>query len=242
MREITTIIQNSNSDTSEKLTNGFVPQTTKQYSSLTGTIATTENDRNNNNVMKKSMPPPIPPKKYNRNNRIAAKINIDSVDDSKVNGVVLPSNGSNDGTSKNTVINHVHGPSTLIATSNELHKLSNPSKVNDKNDEKGQSAVSNTIDSVAVITTTGVASGLANINSSDNNKNLNDDIRSSTTKSKCSPSSGTSHQCDNGMTMTCLNSPLFSCTFTWPVFFSATSLCFSRSNFNHLLNLLTTIQ
>lgn len=193
MREITTIIQNSNSDASEKLTNGFnnvdtvisqSPQTTKQYS-LT---STTKSDRNNNNVMKKSMPPPIPPKRHG-----TSKTNTDHKDD---NAAIAP---SNIGTSQTSVINHVHGPNAFTATSNEFHKLSHSPQVTAENDEKGQ----HSLDQHCKVDPK-TASGLTGNASSDNHKKLNDDVVASTTEAKCGLNSGTSQHCDNGMTITCL--------------------------------------
>lgn len=201
MREITTIIQNSNSDASEKLTNGLIangtPQaTTKPFSLAT---STTKSDRNNNNVMKKSMPPPIPPKKPLKNG--TAKTNTDPVLDNKAFQATNNDSTSNT-TSHTAVINHCHGPNALTAAGNVSHKLSNPSKCADKSDGKGQCGVSNSLDNVGVVTTDcngdqKAASGFAGIASSDNHKKLNDDIVASTTASKCSPNSGTSHHCDN---------------------------------------------
>lgn len=194
MREITTIISNSNSDASDKLTNGFVPPATKQYSPLT---STTKSDRNNNNVMKKAMPPPIPPKKYHQNN---GKTNTDPLDDNKVSAP--RTNGSN--TSQNAAINHGHGPNTLTSGNvrNELHTLSNPSRIDDKSDGKGHVA-SNGLDCAAVSATDCQASGFAGIASSDNHKKLNDDIVVSATESKSGLNSGTPHHCDNGMIISC---------------------------------------
>lgn len=203
MREITTIIQNSNSDASEKLTNGSItnglPQaTTKQFPLITE--STPKSDRNNNNVMKKSMPPPIPPKKPLKNG--TTKTNTDPALDNKTYPVTNNSNGNNNTTSNTAEINHCHGPNALTAAGNVLRKLSNPSKCADKTDGKGQCGVLNSLDNVGVITTDcngdrKTASGFAGIASSDNHKKLNDDILASTTASKCSSNSGTSHHCDN---------------------------------------------
>lgn len=164
MREITTIIRNPNSDTSEKLNNGMktdgVPQATiKQYSRTNsgggggGSATVTKSDRNNNNVMNKSMPPPIPPKKplkngtsktnSNNNNNIAAMHDnnnkTSAVSATAVVATTTKANGN--GTSHTDVINHCHGPNatpTTTAVSNALHKLSNPSNDADKNsDGKG---------------------------------------------------------------------------------------------------------
>lgn len=213
MREITTINRNSNSDASDKLTNGIslLADTTSaepnaQYS-MTSTIA--KNDRNNNNVMKKSMPPPVPPKKHqlrtsNSNNSITVKTNTDPVDDKRTQ-----SNGS--GTSKNDVINHNHGPNKTVADGNELHKLPNASlNVVDNGNGKGQPNHRRNLDSVTDCKSDPkTASGFVGIASSDNSKKLNnDDIVASTTASKSGTNSGTSHHCDNGMTITCFNSLL----------------------------------
>lgn len=213
MREITRIIQNSNSDASEKLTNGFksathhgatlLPpsQATQQYS-LT---STTKSDRNNNNVMKKSMPPPIPPKKHLKNG--TAKTNTDRMVDNST-AAIAPSNII--GTSQTTVINHVHGPNASTATSNEFHKLSQSVE---RNDGKGHHHnATNNLNGIEAASAHGngnvdlkTASGLTGIASSDNHKKLNDDVVvASTTEAKSGHNSGTSHHCDNGMTITCL--------------------------------------
>lgn len=159
MREITTIIQNPNSDTSEKLNNGMktdgVPQATiKQYSRTnSGSTTATKSDRNNNNVMNKSMPPPIPPKKplkngtFNKTNNNNATMHDNNNKTSAVSAAMvaaaeastIKANGNS--TSHTDVINHCHGPNTTPTTAvsaNVLHKLSNPSNVADKNDGKGQ--------------------------------------------------------------------------------------------------------
>ncbi|XP_055304722.1 uncharacterized protein LOC129569659 isoform X4 [Sitodiplosis mosellana] len=217
MREITTINRNSNSDASEKLTNGSTDNTTAtsaaaaaaeadQYS-LTSTIV--KSDRNNNNVMKKSMPPPLPPKRHqlrtsNNSNSITAKTNTDPVVDNNRS----QSNGDSSGTSHDAVINHNHGPNALIAQSNELHnKLSNVSMYEDNgnghtNGRKGQPN-RNRLDSVTdskndLKTASGFNAGTV---SSDNNKKLNDDIvgqSSVAASTKSGTSSGISHHCDNG--------------------------------------------
>lgn len=218
MREITTINQNSNSDASEKLTNGFstdstgntttdtsvsAADATNEYS-LTSTIA--KSDRNNNNVMKKSMPPPVPPKRRSSNS-ITVKTNIDPALDNNRSQSNGSSSNNNSGTSHDAVINHNHGPNVLIAQSNELHKLSKKDNGNGHtNPPKGQSNCSR-LDSVADCknepkTASGCNAGTV---SSDNNKKLNDDIvgqPATLASTQSGTNSGTSHHCDNGMTIT----------------------------------------
>lgn len=144
MREITTIIQNPNSDTSEKLNNGMktdgVPQATIKQNSRTnsgggGGATVTKSDRNNNNVMNKSMPPPIPPKKplkngtsnktNSNNNNIAAMHDNNSKTSAVLAAVVAAeaaamtmtttAKANGNGTSHTDAINHCHGPNATPA-------------------------------------------------------------------------------------------------------------------------------
>lgn len=151
------------------------------------------------------MPPPVPPKRKNG----VTKSNTDSADNDKrtsTNNSI--NNGNSSGTSQNIVINHVHGP---IAGGNELHKLSHSTKENEEEpvngNGKGQHGIdAKRLDNVADCksdrkTASGVVVG--STISSDNNKKLNDDIAASTaTETKSERNSGTSHHCDNGMTIT----------------------------------------
>lgn len=224
MHKITTIIQNSNSDASETLTNGLITNGTPLAPTKPfAPSSTTNSDRNNNNVMKKSMPPPIPPKKPLKN--ATDKTNtIDPVPDNKVfratnnnnnnntnanssDGNKNSNTGTNNATSYTAAINHYHGPNASnTAGSTTSHKLSNPSKCADKHDGKGQYGVLNSLDNVGVVTTDcngdpkTASDFTGTMASSDNHKKLNDDIVASTTIAmKCGSNSGISHHCDNGM-------------------------------------------
>lgn len=196
MHKIKTLVHTSDSNSSQKLINGFWPsnknesvakqQTINATTTATPTTAiTTKNDRNNNNVMKKSMPPPIPPKKSTKINAKELN-NVPAQDSSFDNNEIVASH--------DIAINHVddqHALTKKLAASNELHKLSNSSPRTI--DEKGHN-----------VATAERASDTSNaaVGNNNNNETLNDDIVASTKpriQFKSRFTSGTSKRCDNEM-------------------------------------------
>lgn len=167
MHEITTtaIVQTSNSNSSQKLINGFhpLPQSTK-YESVTEqqTIDATQNDRNNNNVMKNSIAP------KNQTTTATTKLNStklnnvsnrDRSDNNEINEKIPKSH--------DIVINHVDDQHPLTGGSaavNASHKLTiSSSRTIEKFDGKG---LDNDDDDDATV-------GFVSV---DRNETLNDDI------------------------------------------------------------------
>lgn len=150
MHEITTtaIVQTSNSNSSQKLINGFHgPQTTKNESvTKQQTIDATKNDRNNNNnnVMKNSISPKNPTTTTTKTTKAAAATKLNST---KLNNVLNRNSSDNNEinkkipTSHDIVINHVDDQHPLIggsAVGNASHKLTiSSSRTIDKFDGNG---------------------------------------------------------------------------------------------------------